>query len=179
MPPFESNPLIADLIAGKESAFELLYDRLGARLLRVAKSICGSHAEAEDVVQDALINLIKLGARLADVQNLEGYLFTSVQRGAVARASRRRKERDIAEKIDVQSSTEESGDGESLERMLSKLPEDQRMVVALKIDGELTFEEIGAVLQISANTAASRYRYALEKLRHSLAAHVPREMKEA
>jgi DNA-directed RNA polymerase specialized sigma24 family protein len=37
--------------------------------------------------------------------------------------------------------------------------------VGLEIDGGLTFAEIGAVAGISPNTAASRYRYALEKLR--------------
>ena len=42
---------------------------------------------------------------------------------------------------------------------------EQRELIALKIDGELTFAEIAACLGISPNTAASRYRYALEKLR--------------
>ena len=51
---------------------------------------------------------------------------------------------------------------------LARLPEDQREVLALKTEGELTFEEIGLVLGIPANTAASRYRYALEKLRAAL-----------
>jgi RNA polymerase sigma-70 factor (ECF subfamily) len=40
--------------------------------------------------------------------------------------------------------------------------------VALKIDGGLTFAEIAAVLGTSINTAASRYRYTLEKLRERL-----------
>jgi RNA polymerase sigma-70 factor (ECF subfamily) len=48
------------------------------------------------------------------------------------------------------------------------LPAQQREVIALKIDGELTFAEIGQVMGTNANTAASRYRYALEKLRATL-----------
>ena len=47
-------------------------------------------------------------------------------------------------------------------------------MVALKIDGGLTFAEIAAVIGISANTAASRYRYALEKLRAALAEEIRR-----
>ena len=50
------------------------------------------------------------------------------------------------------------------------LPPEQREVVLLKIDGELTFVQIGQVLGVSMNTAASRYRYALEKLRTTLEA---------
>ena len=43
-------------------------------------------------------------------------------------------------------------------------------MVALKIDGELTFAQIAQVIGVSINTAASRYRYALQKLRTSLEA---------
>ena len=48
------------------------------------------------------------------------------------------------------------------------LPAEQREVIALKIDGELSFAQIAQVMGVSINTAASRYRYALEKLRTSL-----------
>jgi RNA polymerase sigma-70 factor, ECF subfamily len=52
-----------------------------------------------------------------------------------------------------------------LRESLATLPHEQREIIALRIDGELTFAEIAAMLGISPNTAASRYRYALEKLR--------------
>jgi RNA polymerase sigma-70 factor (ECF subfamily) len=55
-----------------------------------------------------------------------------------------------------------------LEQALRTLPPEQRELVALKIEGDLTFGEIAVVLGISPNTAASRYRYALEKLRLAL-----------
>jgi RNA polymerase sigma-70 factor (ECF subfamily) len=52
-----------------------------------------------------------------------------------------------------------------LREALDQLPGAQREVVTLKIWGELTFAEIAITLDIPANTAASRYRYALEELR--------------
>ena len=48
---------------------------------------------------------------------------------------------------------------------LAALTDDQREVTVLHIWAELTFQQIGEVLRISPNTAASRYRYALAKLR--------------
>ncbi|MBU6410606.1 MAG: sigma-70 family RNA polymerase sigma factor, partial [Verrucomicrobia bacterium] len=51
---------------------------------------------------------------------------------------------------------------------LSELPQEQRAVLHLKLWDGLTFEEIAAALEISANTAASRYRYGLDKLRDRL-----------
>jgi RNA polymerase sigma-70 factor (ECF subfamily) len=55
-----------------------------------------------------------------------------------------------------------------LEQALQMLPPTQRELIALKIEGGLTFAEIGSILGISPNTAASRYRYALAKLRTAL-----------
>ena len=52
----------------------------------------------------------------------------------------------------------------AIEAGLHRLPSAQREVLTLKIWGELTFDEIARELDISHNTAASRYRYALAAL---------------
>jgi RNA polymerase sigma-70 factor (ECF subfamily) len=51
---------------------------------------------------------------------------------------------------------------------LNALPPEQKAVVVLKVWEEMTFAQIAEVLDISVNTAASRYRYALDKLRVQL-----------
>ena len=56
------------------------------------------------------------------------------------------------------------------------LPEEQREVVVMKVWGELTFEAIGQVLDVSPNTAASRFRYAIKALRKALVAEPGREV---
>ena len=48
-----------------------------------------------------------------------------------------------------------------------ELPAEQREVVYLKVFDGLTFKEIASVCGVSANTAASRYRYGIEKLREA------------
>ena len=57
----------------------------------------------------------------------------------------------------------------AIEAALRSLPEVQATVLVMKIWGGLTFPQIASVLNIPANTAASRYRYALDKLREQLA----------
>ena len=57
---------------------------------------------------------------------------------------------------------------QNLRRELGALPEDQRQVVILHMWGELTFLQIGDLLGVSSSTVASRYRYALGKLRDSM-----------
>ncbi len=51
---------------------------------------------------------------------------------------------------------------------MAVLPADQRAVVHLKLWEHLTFDEIAQALDLSANTAASRYRYGIDKLREAL-----------
>jgi RNA polymerase sigma-70 factor, ECF subfamily len=55
-----------------------------------------------------------------------------------------------------------------LQKALGDLPEEQREVVMMRIWSGMTLEEIGTATGVTPNTAASRYRYALDKLRERL-----------
>ena len=57
---------------------------------------------------------------------------------------------------------------EEIEAALRSLPAPQRQVLVMRIWGELTFAQVAESLEISPNTAASRYRYALENMRSQL-----------
>ncbi len=57
---------------------------------------------------------------------------------------------------------------EALSGALGELPPEQRVVVHLKLWEGLTFEQIAELLRVPLNTAASRYRYGLDKLRQRL-----------
>ena len=66
------------------------------------------------------------------------------------------------------SDADERSFRESLSAALTELPAEQRAVVHLKLWEGLTFERIAELLDIPPNTAASRYRYGLDKLRERL-----------
>lgn len=53
-------------------------------------------------------------------------------------------------------------------RALEKLPIEQREVVVLRLQGDMKFRQIAEMLDVSVNTAQSRYRYGMEKLRQLL-----------
>ena len=57
-----------------------------------------------------------------------------------------------------------------IHRAVDQLPADQKMVFLMRTEGDLTFREIAATLNISINTALARMQYALTKLRRELAA---------
>ena len=55
-----------------------------------------------------------------------------------------------------------------LQRALEELPDDQREVVLLRLEQELSLEEIGEITGVGRETVKSRLRYAMDKLRARL-----------
>lgn len=147
-------------------------DENAGRLLCFARQQCRTAADAEDVVQEALVESWKrLGTRGLPPLPL---VLATIRRRAIDRArsddSRRLRE-------DASAVTDElwfdSGMGDRELRVLVEagvkaLQAEFREVVTLKLWGGLTFSEIAEVLEIPANTAASRYRYGIEALKTSL-----------
>jgi len=148
-------------------------DGHGAALVLLARQRVASHADAEDVVQEAFVRFWQSRHRAADPT---AFLYTCVQNCALnwqrSRARRSRREQSAARpeaETLLKSPPEQAERGAAIEAVLRSLPETQREVVVMKIWGGLSFPQISEALRISANTAASRYRYALAKLREQLA----------
>jgi RNA polymerase sigma-70 factor, ECF subfamily len=68
----------------------------------------------------------------------------------------------------VECPLEQKESREQVQQAVAKLPAEQAEVVVLKIWEQFTFAEIAELIHESPNTAASRYRYALEKLSRHL-----------
>ena len=163
-------PLIQGLAEGREDAFAALYDRYAPALFRVAWTLLRSRPDAEDAVQEVFLGLVRSRVLLVQVVNLRAYLFSALRHAVARLAAQQRAGTPLP--LDELPARMAPADGvvdaelyRRLEGALAALPPDQREVLTLKIDGGLTFAEIAAVLGIRPNTAASRYRYALEKLR--------------
>lgn len=173
----ESNPSASEWRAWLEAH--------GPKLLLFARQQTRSHQDAEDVFQDALVKLIeKIQSNefIGGEDSWQPYLYTTIRRLSIdlSRRDDRRKRREDtvgAETGEAAHETfdpwfeSESSDDETrsqLEEKLKEVPEKFAEVIIMKIWGEKTFAEIGEILGISQNTAASRYRYGLEALKRSL-----------
>jgi RNA polymerase sigma factor (sigma-70 family) len=147
-------------------------DQHGPALVLLARQWVASRTDAEDVVQDAFIRFWRARSRVVDPV---AYLFSSVKHCALdRRRSLTRQLRRDAAVARPEGASLFAGPAEDEERHsavaagLRQLPENQREVLVMKIWGELSFAQIGDALQISSHTAASRYRYAVTKLREQL-----------
>jgi RNA polymerase sigma-70 factor (ECF subfamily) len=142
-----------------------LYEKHGRALLGYAASLLGDRTSAEDVLHQVFLKLLGMTSLPQDARP---YLFRAVRNGAL---NAKRSNARMAALEHQQWLVKAEGmveAGLEVESALQELPEEQREVVVMRIWCEMTFEEIAEILGISINTAASRYRYALEKLRARL-----------
>jgi RNA polymerase sigma-70 factor (ECF subfamily) len=147
--------------------------RHGAALLLLARQWTATRADAEDVVQEAFVRFWRSRERVAEPT---AYLYACVKRCALdVRRGRERQMRRESAAARPEADGLFAGPAEQEERRaaieaaLRGLPENQAEVLVMKIWGGLSFPQIAAALETSANTVASRYRYALAKLREELA----------
>jgi RNA polymerase sigma-70 factor (ECF subfamily) len=157
----------------------------GPKLLLFARQQTRCYEDAEDVFQDAIVKLaekIRHDEFVGGPEAWQPYLYTTIRRLAIdlSRRDDRRKRREDSVGSDNHDAQQDafhpwfesdSSDDEirdQLEEKLKQLPEKFAEVIVMKIWGERTFAEIGEILGISQNTAASRYRYGLEALKKSL-----------
>ncbi len=138
-----------------------LYRQHGPALLAYGTSLLGDFAAAEDVLHQIFLKLLTMKA-LPEGPRL--YLFKAVRNRClnVMRGRQRLTSLDQEWLIKPAGMMEA---GLEVEKAIAELPPEQREVLVMRIWGEMTLAEIAAVLEIPANTVASRYRYALEKLR--------------
>ena len=151
-----------------EATLEGLYDRYAQALYRYALALVGSADDAEDAVQEVFVRIAR--KRLMKVDNIKAYLYTATRNSAYSALRSRRRRNEIADEAlsDLAAGTELPIETIALQESFSQLPIEQREVLTLKIYGELTFEEIARTVGICINTAASRYRYAIDRLKRAL-----------
>lgn len=143
---------------------ENLYRAKASELILYGRALGLSHGEAEDVVQETFVALMKLPQ---PPQLTEHYCVRSFRNRALnyRRSMWRRLTRELESARWFERSPAENRAERAAMRSLAALPQDQREVIVLKIWHKHTFDEIGELLDISPNTAAGRYRYGLQKLR--------------
>ena len=145
-----------------------LYDRYGASLYRYAVMVLADPAAAADVVQTVFVSLLR---RRQSPEFDERYLRRATRNECFTALRKRRRDvlasaAPILERIE--GASDRHDERIALERALRELPPEQREVVHLKSFEGMTFQEIAELTSESINTIASRYRYAIEKLRASL-----------
>jgi RNA polymerase sigma-70 factor (ECF subfamily) len=146
-----------------------LFDQFGDALFRYAAIVLADREAAADVVQQVFVSFLQ---QARPIEDAERYLRRAIRNGCFSALRVRRRE-PVADEpmLEAIGGFEDPVDRLALEQALRALPPEQREVVHLKVFEGLTFQEIAEATMESANTVASRYRYAMEKLRGHFGAY--------
>ncbi len=156
------------------SALELTYEHFGKRIYGYLVSMLRSASDAEEILNELFLSIARKREQVLKASNIRTYLFGMARNLAFdmfrKRTSQKQALTSYAEYLELREDSENWNEEEldAVGKAVDSLPEEQREVVVLKIFEEMTFEEVAELLRISQNTAASRYRYALEKLKEQL-----------
>jgi RNA polymerase sigma-70 factor (ECF subfamily) len=153
-----------------------LYDEHAPAVFAFLTNLLRNEADTRDVMQELFVKVARRPGLLEDVRDERGFLLRLSHNLAIDLIRRRGARERHGAKLALEpmslfaagADPDERVFREKLAEALGELPADQRAVVHLKLWERLTFEAIGQVLEISPNTAASRYRYGLDKLRERL-----------
>ncbi len=182
--PLQPEQLLARYLDGDDDAFRLLVERYERKLYAFLVRMTGDPHLAEDVFQQSFLNVARNAAAFDRRASFSSWLYR-IARNAALDALRRRARRP-GEGVRGGGSGGDAGDiadpsrraplekmaadetARRIREILAALPEAQREAFLLKEEGELDFAQIGAVLGCGRETAKSRFRLAVGKIRAEL-----------
>jgi RNA polymerase sigma-70 factor, ECF subfamily len=162
--------------AGSIDALQRIYEKYRDYLLTLAMALLNDGGTAEDVVHDVFVSFAQSGAKFGLYGSLRAYLATCVV-NRVRDQMRARKRRGQA--LDDETPLESDFDppdtrilsderSRLVARALARLPDEQREVIALHLNGQLKLREIARLQEVPLTTVRGRYRHGIDKLRSIL-----------
>ena len=177
----EDKLLILKLKRSRDGALRTIYDKYKIYLLKLAVMLSGDVNIAEDIVHDVFVRFAQSANRISLTGSLKSYLVTSVINGVrnLHRNNMRHPETCL-DGVELQPCLGRNPHQwavlserlELLSNALGELPFDQREVISLRMEMDMSFRQIAAVQKTSVNTVKGRYRYAITKLRSLLNSEV-------
>jgi len=169
----EDKLLVLRCKRGSKDALGRIYEKYKTDMLVLAMALLNDESAAEDVMHDVFLSFVQTIEKFGLTGSLKGYLLTCVANRA-RNVNKARHQQSVtsnpAEPVssDLDEPSRSIVCNEQLRQLgdaMAQLPYDQREVIMLHFQAGITFRTIGKSLGISVNTAKSRYRYGLDKLR--------------
>jgi RNA polymerase sigma-70 factor (ECF subfamily) len=177
----EDKLLIWKFKRGSREALRRVYDKYHGHLLKLAVVLTGDLDTAEDIVQEVFTHFAQSANRFGLSGSLKSYLITStLNRVRNQRRNNRRQRLQRLDKAEHLPSMARQPDqwavlSEHLEHLscaMTCLPYEQREVITLRMEANMTFLQIADLQKTSISTVNGRYRYGIEKLRSLLNSEV-------
>jgi RNA polymerase sigma-70 factor (ECF subfamily) len=174
---FSDEKLMALLKQGDKNAYTVIYSRFWALIYRHARKMLQDEQEAEDITQEVFFMLWNKAPELEVKRSLSGFLYTSVRNRIFDRLERGKLMDRYASSLEKHLETAESTTDhlirerqlkELIEREVTALPEQMRVIFELSRKENLSYKQIAEALGISEGAVRGQLTRALKQLREKL-----------
>lgn len=150
------------------TAYEVLFYRYHSKLVQVCYRYLGSVEEAEEAVNDTMLNVFHSLAGFNQQASFKTWIYRIAHNQALTRLRKKKIDSIDISNVDeellcIEDSTAGEGD-KKLNQLLAKLNLDERSIVVFRIAADLEFKDIAIVVEQKLSTVKMRYKRALEKM---------------
>lgn len=169
-----------------ELAYKKLFFHFYTSLHRFSFSIVKDFEVAEEIVSDTMMKLWDMGNKLATIEKLDAYLFTSIKNACFTFLSKRKLETSENDELSINNIS----DFENPENLLlvsemekkinscvNELPPQCVMVFKLIKEEGFSYKKVSGILEISQNTIETHMRIALKRIRAALSSYLSEKIK--
>lgn len=149
-------------------AFEELYKKYNKLIYRIAYSILKNKQDAEDIVQIVFTKIYSMDKEKLPNSNEASWLYSVTKNETINYLKNRKNNIDLDRIYEMEDDNKEINkiiNADSFNRLISKLNENEREIISLKILSNLSFEEIGKVLNVPTGTIKWRYYKSVHTLK--------------
>jgi RNA polymerase sigma-70 factor (ECF subfamily) len=172
--------LVEAFLAGEESAFDALVRRYQVLAYRVARGVVGTHADADDVAQEAFLRAYRNLKTFRREASFRTWLLRIVTHTALNHRRSWWVRRQVDTEVDrlEQAGSPDGADEQMLDgerrrlvrEAIQALPERQRETVRMRLEGSRNYARIAEEMGVSVGTVKANFHHAVRNLRRALAA---------
>jgi RNA polymerase sigma-70 factor (ECF subfamily) len=172
---------------GDLAAFEIIIEKHQQPLFSFIYRFCNDYHQAQDLVQDVFLRLVKMSRNYEARAKFTTYLYTIAHNVCIDYLRRKKKRNSVSlsepidaenqisledtmkdERANPQRDFQQKSFEQALHQAVEDLPPEQREVFLLREQQNLAFDEIARIVGCLPSTAKSRMRYALQSIREKL-----------
>lgn len=160
---FICNRSIVALSKGDMESLSVIYDCMARMVFSLAYAITSNRYDAEDVLQDTMIKVVRYAGTYQSGTNARAWVLTIARNTATDIVRKRRRIQPLEDITEMQAEDDTSLI-EALD-LLSALEDDEKEVVMLRLYAGFTNRDAAKILGATPDAAQKRYRRAVEKLK--------------
>ena len=154
---------IVAIASGDRQPLGILYDHMARDIYVTSLAITQNHADAEDALQDTMLQIVKYASSYLKGSNPCAWILTIARHRAID-IVRRRKTTILLDEISLADESSETIDSQAL-LLLDGLNSSERQLIIFRLYEDLSYSEIAKIMNISTFAAQKRYQRVLQKLK--------------